>query len=147
MLHQSSSAHAVNACLQKVSKQMKARLVVDTARGSLSAAALGSSFILTGNLLAPYLASVSCDLLFSYYQRSKFQELKQRMEQRVTKMMGGLQEMAAASTKVSPHGTNANSEMVSVLDRHGLVQFLQMPGPIMRCVSDTVMHPDYKTVS
>ena len=116
MPQQSSTADAVNACPQKVSKQMKARLVVDTARGSLTTAAVGSSFILTGNLLAPYLASVSCDLLFSYYQRSKFQELKQKMEQRVTKMMDGLQGMAAASTKVSAYSADANFGMVLSTD-------------------------------
>ncbi|KAL3139696.1 hypothetical protein ABBQ38_004006 [Trebouxia sp. C0009 RCD-2024] len=72
---------------KKLTKQRKATVVVDTVRGSLTTAALGSSFILTGNLLAPCLGSVTCDLLFSYYQRSKYQKLKNKIEQHVNSIM------------------------------------------------------------
>ena len=73
--------------VQKLNKQRKASVVVDTIRGSVTAAALGSSFILTGNLLAPYLGSVTCDLLFSYYQRRKYQKLKSKIEQHVKSLV------------------------------------------------------------
>lgn len=83
-----------------MTKQMKAALVVNTARGSLSIAAFGGSFILTGNLLAPYVGAVTCDLLFSYYQRSKYEQLKTRVEQHLKKMLEGLMEMKAAKSQV-----------------------------------------------
>ena len=85
-----------------MSKQVKAGIVVSTARDCMSTAAMGSSFILTGNLLAPYLGAVTCDLLFSYYQRSKYQQLKARAQQQMTNMLDGLKQMAAARTQVRP---------------------------------------------
>ena len=81
---------------------MKAGVVVDTARTSLSTAAYGGSFILTGNLLSPYVGAVTCDLLFSYYQRSKYEQLKTRVEQRLKRMLEGLMEMKAAKAQVKP---------------------------------------------
>lgn len=79
---------------------MKAALVVNTARSSLSTAAFGGSFILTGNLLAPYVGAVTCDLLFSYYQRSKYEQLKTRVEQHLKRMLEGLTEMKAVKSQV-----------------------------------------------
>ena len=79
---------------------MKAALVVDTARSSLSTAVFGGSFILTGNLLSPYVGAVTCDLLFSYYQRSKYEQLKTRVEQHLKRMLEGLTEMKAAKSQV-----------------------------------------------
>ena len=87
-------------CLQKMTKQMKAALVVDTARSSLSTAVFGGSFVLTGNLLSPYIGAVTCDLLFSYYQRSKYEQLKTRVEQHLKRMLEGLMEMKAAKSQV-----------------------------------------------
>ena len=92
----------VDVCcfLQKMTKQMKAALIVNTARSSLSTAVVGGSFILTGNLLAPYVGAVTCDLLFSYYQRSKYEQLKTRVEQHLKRMLEGLMEMKAAKSQV-----------------------------------------------
>ncbi|DBA67334.1 TPA: hypothetical protein ACH3X2_001631 [Trebouxia sp. C0005] len=85
---------------QKMSKQRKAAIVVQTARDSLSAAALGGSFILTDNLLTPFVAGVSCDLLFSVYQRAKFNSLQSRTQQHMMSMLEDFQEVKKASQRL-----------------------------------------------
>lgn len=81
------SASVAAGVVQKLTHQKRADVVIATLRRSVETAALGSSFILTGNLLAPWVGAVTCDLLFSYYQRSKYQMLKSRIEQHVKSFM------------------------------------------------------------
>lgn len=85
---------------QKMSKQRRAAIVVQTARDSLSTAALGGSFILTDNLLTPYVAGVSCDLLFSLYQRAKFNSLQSKTQQHMMSMLEDFQEVKKASQRL-----------------------------------------------
>lgn len=102
MLEQNSTTHAVSACLQKAIKQRKARFVVNAVRRSLAAAAVSTSFILTGNLFSPCLTSVSCNLLFSYYQRNKFQEQQRKQKQLYADLRVRLEEMGIVPAPVKP---------------------------------------------
>jgi len=86
--------------LQKMSKQRKAAIIVQTARDSLSAAVFGGSFILTDNLLTPYVAGVSCDLLFSLYQRAKFNSLQSKTQQHMMSMLEDFQAVKKASQRL-----------------------------------------------
>ncbi len=86
--------------LQKMSKQRKAAIIVQTARDSLSTAALGGSFILTDNLLTPYVAGVLCDFLFSVYQRAKFNSLQSKTQQHMMSMLEDFQEVKKASQRL-----------------------------------------------
>ena len=83
-----------------MTKQMKAALVVNTARGSLSTAAFGGSFILTGNLLAPYVGLSHATYCSATISASKYEQLKTRVEQHLKKMLEGLMEMKAAKSQV-----------------------------------------------
>lgn len=74
-------------CLQRLYKQKRASIVVDTARNSVSLAATGGSFFLTDNLLAPYIGGVTCDLLFSIYQRAKHEQLQNKTRKHMMTMM------------------------------------------------------------
>lgn len=69
----------VMGLLKKVTKKMEKRrhgeIIVSAGRKVLALASFGGSFILTGNLLAPYIGAVSCDFLFSQYQRAKHGQL------------------------------------------------------------------------
>ncbi len=86
--------------LQKLSKQRKAAIIVQTARDSLSTAALGGSFILTDNLLTPFVAGVVCDCLFSVYQRAKFSSLQSKTQQHMMSMLEDFQEVKKASQRL-----------------------------------------------
>lgn len=85
---------------QKMSKQRKAAIIVQTARDSLSTAALGGSFILTDNLLTPFVAGVSCDFLFSLYQRAKFNSLQSKTRQHMVSMLEDFQKVKKASQRL-----------------------------------------------
>lgn len=82
---------------QKMSRQRKAAIVVQTARDSLSLAAYGGTFLLTDNLLTPCVASVSCNMLFSLYQRAKYQKLQSRTQQHIVSMLEDFQAVKKAS--------------------------------------------------
>ncbi|KAL0055785.1 hypothetical protein WJX82_004303 [Trebouxia sp. C0006] len=85
---------------KKLSKQRKAAIIVQTARDSLSTAALGGSFILTDNLLTPFVAGVVCDCLFSVYQRAKFGSLQSKTQQHMMSMLEDFQEVKKASQRL-----------------------------------------------
>lgn len=87
--------------VQKISRQRKAAIVVQTARDSLSLAAYGGTFLLTDNLLTPCVASVSCNMLFSLYQRAKYQKLQSRTQQHIVSMLEDFQAVKKASQQVS----------------------------------------------
>ena len=88
-----------------MSRQRKAAIVVQTARDSLSLAAYGGTFLLTDNLLTPCVASVSCNMLFSLYQRAKYHKLQSRTQQHIVSMLEDFQAVKKASQqKVSIWG-------------------------------------------
>ena len=68
----------MNVCLQRKSAERRARIIVESVRNILLFVAVGGSFILTDNLLAPYIASVTCDLLFRVYESVKFEQVQHR---------------------------------------------------------------------
>lgn len=68
----------LNSLLSKMKTKMTSRrrwsLGIEVARNSTETACYSVAFLLTGNLLAPYVAAVANDLLFSLYQRVRQRE-------------------------------------------------------------------------
>lgn len=59
---------------QTVAQRQQAQSAITCVRLAAANIAYGSSYILTGNLLAPYISSVTCKALFSFEQRVKHQQ-------------------------------------------------------------------------
>ncbi|GAB4820546.1 hypothetical protein N2152v2_007592 [Parachlorella kessleri] len=65
---------------KRMSKQQRYSLVVETLRGVTESGCYAAAFLLSGNLLAPYVAAVTIDLLFSTYQRMRQQKVEKEQQ-------------------------------------------------------------------
>lgn len=77
---------------------------IETTRTVFEWAALSSSFLLTGNLLAPYVGAIASDALFSVYQRARLPGYQKEEDELISKLQEKLKTMQRAKVdKVSKY--------------------------------------------
>jgi hypothetical protein len=77
---------------------------IETSRTVFEWAALSSSFLLTGNLLAPYVGAIASDALFSVYQRARLPGYQKEEDELISKLQEKLKTMQRAKVdKVSKY--------------------------------------------
>ena len=84
------------ALVQRVERERQGEVIVSSFKQLVHWASFGSSFILTGNLLAPYVGSVSSDLLFSVLQRAKYEQLTSSAHRHMASMLKRLKAVKEA---------------------------------------------------
>jgi hypothetical protein len=83
---------------------------IETSRTVFEWAALSSSFLLTGNLLAPYVGAIASDALFSVYQRARLPGYQKEEDELISKLQEKLKTMQRAKVdKVSKYTPSSSS--------------------------------------
>lgn len=88
-------------------RQRRWSTAIEGVRNLTEWAALSTSFLLTGNLLAPYVSACAADVLFTGYQRFKggaVDAAQQRSLQQIRELAGAARAVQAARQKVLQEG-------------------------------------------